>query len=241
MLDAANSVDGYTGAIGAISPIGDVDSFSFTVTEAGSSAIIRVSDGLGHCPHGTWTPELTLFDPSGMQLGDTTNGDTDGCPLLAPSTDMSTENLAPGTYTVQVQDENGLHTQGLYVVEIRVALPGCGDGVVQPGEQCDDGNLVSGDGCSSTCQFEADYIPETEINDTQALANPLGGHAGFIASIEPSGDIDYFSVNVTVPGSSIFIEVGDGLGHCPNSSWNRRRSASSGRPTPCSRPATARP
>lgn len=34
--------------------------------------------------------------------------------------------------------------------------PHCGDGMVQAdqGEQCDDGNAVSGDGCSSTCQSE---------------------------------------------------------------------------------------
>ncbi|HEY1549598.1 MAG TPA: myxococcus cysteine-rich repeat containing protein [Kofleriaceae bacterium] len=31
----------------------------------------------------------------------------------------------------------------------------CGNGVLDPGEQCDDGNTVSGDGCSSTCQLEA--------------------------------------------------------------------------------------
>ena len=30
----------------------------------------------------------------------------------------------------------------------------CGNGVVDPTEQCDDGNLVNGDCCSSTCQFE---------------------------------------------------------------------------------------
>ena len=30
----------------------------------------------------------------------------------------------------------------------------CGDGVVQAGEQCDDGNAVSSDGCSATCQTE---------------------------------------------------------------------------------------
>jgi cysteine-rich repeat protein len=34
-------------------------------------------------------------------------------------------------------------------------LPLCGDGIVENGEQCDDGNTVSGDGCSSTCQKEA--------------------------------------------------------------------------------------
>ncbi len=30
----------------------------------------------------------------------------------------------------------------------------CGDGVVDSGEQCDDGNTVSGDGCSSVCKIE---------------------------------------------------------------------------------------
>ncbi len=215
-LAVANSVDGYDGAVAAIGNIGDVDSFSFTVTQAGSSAIIAVSDGLGHCPQGSWNPELTLFDPSGTEITSTTSGGIGGCPLLGPAVDPATTNLAPGKYTVQVHDEFDGSTQGVYVVEIRVALPGCGDGVIQTGEQCDDGNLVSGDGCSATCHFEADYIPETEVNDTQALANPLATHAGFIASIEPAGDIDFFSATVTVPGSSIFIEVGDGLGGCPN-------------------------
>jgi cysteine-rich repeat protein len=32
---------------------------------------------------------------------------------------------------------------------------GCGDGVVQAGEQCDDDNLDSGDGCDSSCRSEA--------------------------------------------------------------------------------------
>src|SRR5439155_1002922 len=30
----------------------------------------------------------------------------------------------------------------------------CGDGVLDPGEQCDDGNVQDGDCCSSTCRFE---------------------------------------------------------------------------------------
>lgn len=36
----------------------------------------------------------------------------------------------------------------------------CGDGLVI-GEACDDGNLVSGDGCSSTCEVEDTYTCET--------------------------------------------------------------------------------
>lgn len=34
-------------------------------------------------------------------------------------------------------------------------IPRCGDSVLDPGESCDDGNNVSGDGCSATCRFEA--------------------------------------------------------------------------------------
>jgi fibro-slime domain-containing protein len=33
----------------------------------------------------------------------------------------------------------------------------CGDSVIEPGETCDDGNMASGDGCSSSCQLEGDY------------------------------------------------------------------------------------
>jgi cysteine-rich repeat protein len=33
--------------------------------------------------------------------------------------------------------------------------PTCGDGVVDPGEDCDDGGILDGDGCSSTCKSES--------------------------------------------------------------------------------------
>lgn len=35
-----------------------------------------------------------------------------------------------------------------------LSLTSCGDGHVDDGEDCDDGNAVSGDGCSSTCRDE---------------------------------------------------------------------------------------
>ncbi len=93
--------------------------------------------------------------------------------------------------------------------------PGCGNGVRERGEQCDDANTTSGDGCSATCVLEANMMPETEINDTAALANPTGGVDGFVASIEPTGDRDWFAFDVAVPGSTATLEVGDGLGRCP--------------------------
>src|SRR6185503_19958145 len=38
-----------------------------------------------------------------------------------------------------------------------LCLSGCGDGVTDPGEECDDGNFASHDGCSSKC---LDEIPQ---------------------------------------------------------------------------------
>ena len=39
--------------------------------------------------------------------------------------------------------------------------PVCGDGVLDPGEDCDDHNLEGADGCSFDCKLEADYICPT--------------------------------------------------------------------------------
>ncbi len=37
----------------------------------------------------------------------------------------------------------------------------CGDRVVDPGEECDDGNVVAGDGCGPTCQVERPTVTST--------------------------------------------------------------------------------
>lgn len=39
----------------------------------------------------------------------------------------------------------------------------CGNGILEPGEECDDGNTVDGDGCSATCELEC--IAEPEVCD----------------------------------------------------------------------------
>ena len=39
-------------------------------------------------------------------------------------------------------------------ISTSVTISACGNGIVETGEQCDDSNNVSGDGCSSTCQTE---------------------------------------------------------------------------------------
>jgi len=53
--------------------------------------------------------------------------------------------------------------------------PACGNGIVETGEICDDGNTLSGDGCSDTCQ------PDDN------LATPGDDRAGYIACIVSAG------------------------------------------------------
>lgn len=87
----------------------------------------------------------------------------------------------------------------------------CGDGILNPGngEQCDDGNVIDLDGCSSTCQIEVlevepndDGTPEVsnlfEGNDfasAPADANgALSASTTILASIDPNGDEDVFAI-----------------------------------------------
>jgi cysteine-rich repeat protein len=52
----------------------------------------------------------------------------------------------------------------------------CGNGVVGAGEVCDDGNLVNGDGCSSTCQLDDNLsTPGDDRANFVLCANPFGG------------------------------------------------------------------
>jgi len=46
------------------------------------------------------------------------------------------------------------------------APPLCGNGAIDPGEQCDDGNTTGGDGCTALCQLDRDNddVPDDEDN-----------------------------------------------------------------------------
>jgi cysteine-rich repeat protein len=72
------------------------------------------------------------------------------------------------------------------------AIPGCGDGIVDPGEECDDGNEQADDGCSSCiieCEPAAAKDPSTghcyrvfaiasAWGDAEASCKAWGGGAG---------------------------------------------------------------
>lgn len=80
----------------------------------------------------------------------------------------------------------------------------CGDGIVEGAEECDDGNTVDGDGCSSSCRIEdpAAVGPCDELEDGDECADGklcLSGHC-----ITPgcTGDADCASENECVEDGS---------------------------------------
>lgn len=55
-----------------------------------------------------------------------------------------------------------------------VPAPICGNGVVEAegNEECDDGNVVDGDGCTAQCKKEAPVLPDGTVLITEVMPNP---------------------------------------------------------------------
>ena len=90
----------------------------------------------------------------------------------------------------------------------REALPVCGDDILDlPSEQCDDGNSVGGDCCSSTCQFEttaaACELPRVVIT------TPVNGVFSLAATANVTGYVENVNLNnvtLTVNGAPVTIQ-----------------------------------
>ena len=56
---------------------------------------------------------------------------------------------------------HGYYSEGEVPSSVVIVLSVCGNGILEtPYEECDDGNTISGDGCSSTCQIEGEEPEE---------------------------------------------------------------------------------
>jgi cysteine-rich repeat protein len=100
---------------------------------------------------------------------------------------------------------------GTFTLDVRSRPLTCGDRHRDPGEECDDGNLASADGCSAGCRVEP---TEIEPNGTPAQATALSAMKA-VGSIAPASDVDVYAVDVTVPNTDLRAETADfGDGAC---------------------------
>lgn len=74
----------------------------------------------------------------------------------------------------------------------------CSDGItIEPTEECDDGNLIAGDGCSPTCTAEADYTCHVSFNTSMcSYSQPLNMSIGGVIK-NPTSNTLTFKINIS--------------------------------------------
>ncbi len=196
--------------LGTVNGIGQDETFADSIDPGQEDFFEVVLDADGYINARTGAPVLDMcetgadtvlavYDSSLMQVA--RNDDSGGTRCSTIEATSSANLLTAGTYIVGVRAFSATATVSAYEVQIQTVGTACGNGIPEPGEVCDDGNLMAGDGCDSMCQFEGTIITETEPNNDIMGANDstatIGGGAVLLQGIiDPIGDVDIFSFTV---------------------------------------------
>jgi cysteine-rich repeat protein len=103
-------------------------------------------------------------------------------------------------------------------VDAPVDAPRCGDGILTSGEQCDDGNTASGDGCSATCVLERRcgngiVDPGETCDDGNLTCGTCSADCQVFASARATGTIEVVAGNDIGEGDT--FTLGDGINSPP--------------------------
>lgn len=219
---ATSPADHYYDVISIVNNTGADQVLTMTATWAGGDGFLHV-----------FTDPFDPFDLTGCVIGDDDFNGTGQSQIVGV-------NITAGQVLhVIASTFSGNVAIGDYTIDIRTA--GCGDGIVDPGEECDDGNTTPGDGCDAVCLIEVvcgDGVvtgseecddgnttdgdgcssvctfetTEVEPNDDATNANPYTDP--FIGSIGVPGDFDFVLAPLAA-GESVTAEVVDlGNGTC---------------------------
>jgi cysteine-rich repeat protein len=85
----------------------------------------------------------------------------------------------------------------------------CGNGIKESGEDCDDGNLENGDGCSSKCAFEPGFIQVCTPQNLSNVRNNLSGNYIQVCDMDLSG-INFVPIG-TIPAPFVGTYNGNNL------------------------------
>ncbi len=172
------------------------DIFGFQLL-TGATVTVETHDGAAGCPGDTRITFFRVLDDQGNreQIGFNDDGGFGACSLLEID-------LPPGVYSAEVDGFGGRAIDG-YVARATVTPAECGNGEVEIGEQCDDGNLDNGDGCDAICSNEVFAI------DRGRVLLP-GGFA------EDATDTFTFRAE---NAAHLTVSTGDGAGGCPGDTF----------------------
>jgi cysteine-rich repeat protein len=105
------------------------------------------------------------------------NDDDTGHPCgSAPpwSSTLTTQVTSGSTYILRVGGWANTTDRGTGVVNITCQVAVCGNGVVEAGEQCDDGNNIPGDGCTN-CQIDPNCTAACTLTEPEACGADTNG------------------------------------------------------------------
>lgn len=130
----------------------------------------------------------------------------------------ATFELIPGTHEICIRGHGvgsgGNHSANVdYQIELHIEPNGpiCGNGVVEEGEFCDDGNTRSSDGCSVACNIE--HLAERESNNSISSNNAIANYR-FVQGTITTGDADVFGFRLDAR-ETVFISTKNSLADCP--------------------------
>lgn len=132
-----------------IRPANDEDVFVVETTAESSTIVANTFHlGDGACSYNLMDTHLAILGENGTDvLASDDNGGDGLCARAVASA------LPPGTYFIRVSATAGANP-ATFPYLLDVELGECGNADQSAGEECDDGNVESGDGCSSDCEVE---------------------------------------------------------------------------------------
>jgi cysteine-rich repeat protein len=125
--------------------------------------------------------------------------------VFAGVDEVATLSLAKGESIFVFIDAFTPGDAGAYSLKLDFEAEICGDGKIVGAEQCDDSNMVAGDGCNAMCAAEASAEIEPNNDKLQATPAILAGGAGLYTSkLVPGGtDEDWYLVTIGGGASTI--------------------------------------
>jgi uncharacterized repeat protein (TIGR01451 family) len=153
------------------------------------------------------------------------------------------DDVKNGTEQCDNQDGIGAH-QSCSRDCLLINNPYCGDGLVNnEGEQCDDGNTASGDGCSSTCQTETPQslhsisgMKFNDANDNGTRDEGESGLAGWTIYLDSNDngllDNEETSTQTNSDGNYSFADLSDDdyvVREVQQSGWTQTKPADNGK------------
>ena len=152
----------------------------------------------------------------------------DGCEMDGLSS-LDFYNLPAGTYYLTI-DGADASDGGNYDVEVDLYPSNCGDGTLDTFdyEQCDDGNEVDTDGCSTRCLVQPGY---SCVGDSPSVCSSNGCGNGTVAGTEQCDDGNNMAGDGCSPTCA--EEVGYGCTGSPSATPTPRTTTAPSPPTRC--------